>query len=133
MKKLLLLLLLSFLSSSSLAKIGDMYVCDMGEHYSTEVFFDGVVKRELEQFTFKREKDYITIFSKEEGGFARGIFDIYDYDGSENFEAEGWKILIGYRNALSEEDIDEIGFFNYVQLHPLRGMTAVAAICYILK
>ena len=133
MRKLFLLLLISFLSSSSLAKIGDMYVCDMGEHYSTEVFFDGVVKRELEQFTFKREKDSITIFSKEEGGFERGSFDIYEYFGSEEFEAEGWKILISYHNSYSEDDIKEVGFFNYVILHPTRGMTTVAAICYILK
>jgi hypothetical protein len=133
MKKLLLILLISFLSSSSLAKIGDMYVCDMGEHYSTEVFFNGVEKRELEQFTFKREKDSITIFSKEEGGFERGSFDIYEYFGSEDFEAENWKVLISYHNSFSEDDINEVGFFNYVNLHHARGMTTVAAICYILK
>lgn len=74
-------------------------------------FFDGVVKRELEQFTFKREKDSITIFSKEEGGFERGSFDIYEYFGSEEFEAEGWKVLISYHNSYSEDDIKEVGFF----------------------
>ena len=57
MKKLLLLLLLSFLSTQSLAKVGDYYNCEMKEHLVINVGskFDG----HLDTFIFEKKKDKI--------------------------------------------------------------------------
>jgi hypothetical protein len=130
MKKLPLLLLLITLSSNIMAKVGDTYICNMGEHYSSENWFEGVYKKEFEAFTFKRENNSISISSKK-GGFASGVFDVYYESGSEDFEAKGWKVLIAYNS--SDDDISENGMFNYVILHSSRGMTTVVALCNILN
>ena len=58
MKKLLLLLILSFLSTQSLAKVGDVYYCEITQYV---VIYDDrfieVWNRVGTKFKFKREKD----------------------------------------------------------------------------
>ena len=127
------MLLIVCVYKTSLAKVGDMYICQMLEQYSTEVPLEGVGKWDLEPFTFKREKDYITIFTKEEYGFARGTYDVYGYIGSENFKAKGWQTLISYHNNFHGNDVNESGCFNYVKLGNWKWMTTAGAICNILK
>ena len=67
MKKLLLLLLLSFLSTQSLAKVGDVYYCEMFNHFeiATRTGFDGkiiknkAVEWDLVPFSFLRQDKQI--------------------------------------------------------------------------
>ena len=133
MKKPLLFISIALFSLASIAKVGDTYICEMGEHYSTERLDMSIQKRDLESFTFERGGNYIKISSKEKSGFASGLFDVYSSTEAENFKAKGWQTLISYSNNLYGGDIKEYGFFNYVQLHNARGITGTSAICHILK
>ena len=67
MKKLLLLLLLSFFSTQSLAKVGDIYYCDMKQNM--QIGIESTTDDEvygLPIFKFKWEKDNIKIISEGE-------------------------------------------------------------------
>ena len=57
MKKLLLLLLLSFLSTQSLAKVGDFYTCEMKKHLHIGANYD--YEGDLDTFIFEKKKDKI--------------------------------------------------------------------------
>ena len=61
MKKLLLILLVSFLSSNSLAKVGDVYYCEPNLHIETR--YGQVFEEELEPFSFLR-KEKVVKFSE---------------------------------------------------------------------
>lgn len=119
--KLLLLLSLTFMSSSIQAEIGDTYICKMGE-YNYNNRPGGMKKRGLESFIFERGSDYIEIFSKGTYDFRGGRFNVYDSKENENFKAEEWQTLISYDSEI----------FSYVKLHDI-GMTNVQATCYIRK
>ena len=66
MKKLLLILLLSFLSKTSLAKVGDVYYCDVLQHHT---IYHHQTTDTLEFaspiFKFKLENDSLILFTDE--------------------------------------------------------------------
>lgn len=136
-KKLIIFLSIVFISSNIHAKIGDTYSCQMTEYWSTEMWWTGKVeKKPLETFSFKREidswgNDSIVItpgFYPGSLNFSDGYFEVTDYDGEENFTAEGFRVYMTYDNQ--HDDIDEIGWFNWVLLYP-RGIESVLAMCKI--
>ena len=61
MKKLLLLIILSFLSAQSLSKVGDTYWCSMTQFINVTV--NEIEKQPLELFNFEREKEQIIFYS----------------------------------------------------------------------
>jgi hypothetical protein len=61
MKKLLLILLISLLSTQGLAKVGDTYSCTMTQFINLTV--NEIEKQPLELFKFEREKERIIFYS----------------------------------------------------------------------
>jgi hypothetical protein len=61
MKKLLLILLTSLLSTQGLAKVGDTYSCAMTQFINLTV--NEIEKQPLELFKFEREKERIIFYS----------------------------------------------------------------------
>jgi hypothetical protein len=135
MKKKLLALFLSiaFIPLTIQAKIGDTYICQMGEYWTNYRGDFGFKQRVNESFIFERGSNYIKISSKPSSMFADGLFDVYHTTESENFKAEGWQTLISYHNNSYGGEIKETGWFNYVELHNFRGVTTATATCYISK
>jgi len=61
MKKLLLILLLSLLSTQSFAKVGDTYRCSMTQFINLTA--NEIEKQPLELFNFEREKEQVIFYS----------------------------------------------------------------------
>ena len=61
MKKILLILLISLLSTQGLAKVGDTYSCAMTQFINLTV--NEIEKQPLELFNFEREKEQIIFYS----------------------------------------------------------------------
>ena len=105
MKKLLLLLLLSFLSTQSLAKVGDVYYCEMKQFVI--MMPDRLVEpgnRVGERFKFKREKDKLLM--RDSRFFGNMTMIVSLQWGDENFQANPkWgsiiqkDIVINYSNG----------------------------------
>jgi hypothetical protein len=135
MKKLLLILLISIFSSTIHAKIGDTYQCQMLSYYSSEIDFVTFEKKELEQFSFKRDKDYIYITPFIGDGFASGYHEITNNRvfNSEDFHVEGIYFYITYTNGYDEEGIGEHGWFSSVLMHAPAGIETVTALCKIVN
>ena len=86
MKKLLLLLLLSFFSTQSLAKVGDVYYCEMKQFVI--MMPDRLVEpgnRVGERFKFKREKDKLLI--RDSKWFGNMTMIVSSQYGDESFRA----------------------------------------------
>ena len=134
MKKLLLILIISIFSSTIQAKIGDTYQCQMLSYYSSEIDFVTLEKKELEQFSFKREKDYISITPFIGSGFASGTHQAYNSSyNSEAFHVEGIHFYITYTNGYDEEGIREHGLFSSVLMYIPAGIETVTALCKIVN
>jgi hypothetical protein len=127
-KKLLLLLTLSFLSSSSLAKVGDTYLCEEKNAitivHGLDYFYAG--ENSFETFIFEKKKDKIVFknftfassipinFSKHEEDFRGGNRKVGVFDYQE-------------KNALYN-----IGNFSYVAQGP-SSVRVIMAECQIIK
>ena len=104
MKKLLLLVILSFLSLNSLAKVGDVYYCEMFNHFeiATRTGFDGkiiknkAVEWDLVPFSFLRQDKQIKFsdsfrwadsmpYKLVPGGFSYGQSLKEEFQGYEDF------------------------------------------------
>lgn len=135
MKKLLLILLISIFSSTIHAKIGDTYQCQMLSYYSSEMDFVTLEKKELEQFSFKREKDHILITPFVGRGFASGYHSTHNrsFYNSEDFLVEGMHFYITYTNGYDEEGIGEYGLFSSVLMYIPAGIETVTALCKIVN
>ena len=91
MKKLLLLLFLSILSTQSLANVGDVYFCN--EIEKVAITAEGIEHYELEKFKFKWNENSIKFSDEVWGGLAANITD--SADGF--FTATKEFILINFR------------------------------------
>ena len=91
MKKLLFLLLISFHSTQSLAKVGDVYFCNQVK--SITITQDGVDEHKLEKFKFKWNEGYIKFSEEVWSKLAAHIDESYD----ETFTATKDMILINFR------------------------------------
>ena len=128
-KKILLLLLLFSLSSISMAKVGDSYLCEMGSHISNYVRPDmPPVNEKLETFTLKRHEDSVTLRPLF-GGTMTGNFVTHESYGSESFSAEGINLIMTYHNGYGDGDESDTGLFNLVLLYIPVGFQAIGAMC----
>ena len=73
MKKLLLLLLLSFFSIQGLAEDSEVYYCDEIQHLAIEQ--DTVKSYKLDRFKFKKENNFITLTGSSFGS----VDDFYEF------------------------------------------------------
>jgi hypothetical protein len=80
MKKLLLILLLSFLSKTSLAKVGDVYYCDVIQHH-TIYHHQTVDTLEFAPpiFKFKLENDSLILFTDEKDVKGWNLDELSEY------------------------------------------------------
>ena len=99
MKKLLLILLLSFLSKTSLAKVGDVYYCDVIQHHT--IYHHRTIDT-LEFappiFKFKLENDSLILFTDEK--------DVKDWNLDESTEFQ--IIYYNPERVIFNEDKDKI-------------------------
>ena len=128
MKKLLLLLTLSFLSSISLAKVGDTYLCEEKNHIAIVHGINSMYgdAKPFDTFIFEKKKDKIVFknfmfassipinFSKHEEDFRGGNRKVGVFDYQE-------------KNALYH-----IGNFSYVAQGP-SSVRVIMAECQIIK
>ena len=99
MKKILLILLLSFLSKTSLAKVGDVYYCDVIQHH-TIYHYKTVDTLESAPpiFKFKLENDSLILFNDEK--------DVKDSNASASTEFQ--IIYYNPEKVLNNEDKVEV-------------------------
>ena len=121
MKKLLLLLLLSFLSTQSLAKVGDVYYCVM-KNYSS-MSNRGIEIYDINNFKFKREKEKLI--------FDDRFIPISDKEIPITFSGEGTDFLFMAQSSNSgrfESVVYSNGKFHY-SLTSSNAVFSVVAEC----
>jgi hypothetical protein len=121
MRKLLILLILSFLSLNSLAKIGDVYFCETKSYSLMSLELEALGNYETNNFKFKFMKNKIVFDDKFEPSFASRELPI-------TFGDEEYFIARSPHNDMPEYAIYSYGDF-YFSLGRGGGVFTVVAEC----
>ena len=130
MKKLLLILLLSFFSTQSLAKVGDVYFCNETKNIFIYAEDGKVESYKLDSFSFKNNEDgIIKMIGPSFGGkdHVIGPYTALDVRANDNIE------LVAYTNGIDKRLMSyskDDGAFQYTN-HRGIGIRVVTASCQV--
>ena len=125
MKKLLLLVILSFLSLNSLAKVGDVYYCEMTQ--AIELKEGRLINYIPQKFKFTIDSDNMIRFGLDSNYFKGSTFDVIEFSNNgEQFYGDNFKYSYG------DFYFAEVFRWPSTDVDALTA-TAVSATCAILE
>ena len=125
MKKTLLILFLSFLSTQGFAKVGDVYYCEMTQ--AIELNEGRLINYIPQKFKFTIDSDNMIRFGLDSNYFRGSVFEVIEFSNKgEQFYGDNFKYSYG------DFYFAEIFRWASTEVHTLTA-TAVSAACSIVE
>jgi len=125
MKKTLLILFLSFLSTQGFAKVGDVYYCEMTQ--AIELKEGRLINYIPQKFKFTIDSDNMIRFGLDSNYFRGSVFEVIEFSNKgEQFYGDNFKYTYG------DFYFAEVFRWNLTEVDTLTA-TAVSATCSIVE